>query len=424
MLIQFRARNYASFREEVVLDMRATPLTQHSTHVMKNGKQMLLKTVAIYGPNASGKSNLISALRAFERYVQSHLFSKRDADEQADADQSMRGRAAYRPFLLSDTLNPNTEFEIVFSHNSVHYQYGFSFTDKKVNTEWLWINEQKVFDRTSEQTVSWGKKYKELESLKAIRDDRLYLALLDYFATGKIKQHIDNFKDFFETRFEVFFEVFLESAVKYDLRAFHTSDDKRLEDDAFRTRVVDALRAIDIGITDIRLEEVEFRQKKHSVIKTIHKKYDEHGQEVGTVPFDLDLESAGTLRFMSYIQEIIEMLNCGGVFIVDELSARLHPLLTKTIVDLFQSEANSQGAQLIFTTHDVSLLNRNQFRRDEIVFVDKNERGESELFSLADLRVAREDSSFAKDYFAGKYGAIPIISSLLSPVEDDLPCQD
>lgn len=127
---------------------------------------------------------------------------------------------------------------------------------------------------------------------------------------------------------------------------------------------------------------------------------------VGEKLFDLHQESTGTLRFLAYIQNVIEMISKGGVFIVDEMSARLHPLLTKLIVDIFCSSQNTK-AQLIFTTHDISLLNNNQFRRDEVVFIDKNERGESNLYALSDLKV-REDATFNKDYLQGKYGAIPI----------------
>ena len=132
------------------------------------------------------------------------------------------------------------------------------------------------------------------------------------------------------------------------------------------------------------------------------------GNIIGEKKFDLRQESTGTLRFLAYIQNIIEMVTNGGVFIVDEMSARLHPLLTKLIVDIFSSAQNSK-AQLIFTTHDISLLNKEQFRRDEVVFVDKNERGESALYALSDLKV-REDATFSKDYLQGKYGAIPIFN--------------
>ena len=144
------------------------------------------------------------------------------------------------------------------------------------------------------------------------------------------------------------------------------------------------------------------------MIRTVHDVYDDAGNVVGEQTFDLPQESSGTLRFFAFIQNVIEMTSHGGVFIVDELSARLHPLLTKMIVDIFSSKENTK-AQLIFTTHDVSLLNKDQFRRDEVVFIDKDNRGESKLYALSDLRV-REDASFSKDYLQGKYGAIPIFN--------------
>ena len=135
--------------------------------------------------------------------------------------------------------------------------------------------------------------------------------------------------------------------------------------------------------------------------------YDANGSVVREEFFNLDMESSGTIRYFSFIQYILDIIEDGGVFIVDELSARLHPILTKFIVDLFQGKKNKE-AQLIFTTHDISLMNRKQLRRDEIAFVEKNERGESSLYTLADIK-ARSDASFSKDYMSGKYGAIPVI---------------
>ena len=189
---------------------------------------------------------------------------------------------------------------------------------------------------------------------------------------------------------------------------------KLVSDIEYRKKVERYLRLIDVGIkrldvqTELIFDEQTGRKRKEEVVRTVHNIYDEDGNAVGEKLFDLRQESTGTLRFLAYIQNIIEMIADGGVFIVDEMSARLHPLLTKLIVDIFCSSQN-QKAQLIFTTHDISLLNNNQFRRDEVVFVDKNERGESSLYALSDLRV-REDATFHKDYLQGKYGAIPIFN--------------
>jgi hypothetical protein len=144
------------------------------------------------------------------------------------------------------------------------------------------------------------------------------------------------------------------------------------------------------------------------VVKTIHNVYDANNNIIGEKSFKIQQESTGTLRFIAYIQNIINMVDDGGVFIIDELTARLHPLLTKLIVDIIQSSSNTK-AQFIFTTHDISILNKSQFRRDEIAFVEKNNQEESSLFTLSDLKV-REDASFSKDYLQGKYGAIQVIN--------------
>ena len=211
----------------------------------------------------------------------------------------------------------------------------------------------------------------------------------------------------------MFTEILFESTVK-GLAGMVGLSRKLVSNKAFREKVEYYLRLIDVGIkrldvqTETILNERTGRKKKEKVVRTVHDVYDESGNVVGEKLFDLQQESTGTLRFLAYIQNIIEMISKGGVFIVDEMSARLHPLLTKLIVDIFCSSQNKK-AQLIFTTHDISLLNNNQFRRDEIVFVDKNERGESTLYALSDIKV-REDATFSKDYLQGKYGAIPIFN--------------
>lgn len=208
-----------------------------------------------------------------------------------------------------------------------------------------------------------------------------------------------------------FTEILFESTVK-GLAGMVGLSKKLVSNKGYRNKVEQYLRLVDVGIkrldvqTETIFDERTGKKKKEKVIRTVHDIYDETGNVVGEKLFDLHQESTGTLRFLAYIQNAIEMISKGGVFIVDEMSARLHPLLTKLIVDIFCSSQNTK-AQLIFTTHDISLLNNNQFRRDEVVFIDKNERGESSLYALSDLKV-REDATFNKDYLQGKYGAIPI----------------
>lgn len=413
MLLMFKVKNYTSFKEESILDMRATSYVQHPSHVITvNDKLSLLKTTAVYGANASGKSNLISAMFFFEQYIFSQFINKKSLNdfENANAEANMK----LEPFALCEDNKEPSEFDIIFLRNGKQIQYGFECTAKEVHNEWLYIDEKKVFERAGVE-LSFGNKYqKMIGTYKKLPTERLYLSVLEYFLDDDAKKVIlADFISFFEEEYNVFTEILFESTVKGLAGSIGLSK-KLVSNRAYREKVEHYLRMIDVGIkrvdvqTEIVVNEQTGRKKREKIVRTVHDIYDENGNVVGEKMFDLRQESTGTLRFLAYIQNVIEMISRGGVFIVDEMSARLHPLLTKLIVDIFSSSQNKK-AQLIFTTHDISLLNYNQFRRDEIVFVDKNERGESTLYALSDLKV-REDATFHKDYLQGKYGAIPIFN--------------
>ncbi len=413
MLLMFKVKNYASFKNEAILDMRATSYVQHPSHVIRvNDKLSLLKTTALYGANASGKSNLVSAMFFFEQYIFSQFINKKENDDFETDDIGMKVKL--EPFALSDDINNASEFEIIFLHNGKQLQYGFECTPKEVLNEWLYIDDKKVFERNGIE-LSYGSKYQRLLSdYKKIPEERLYIAVLEYFLDEEVKQSVlGDFISFFVKEYNVFTEILFESSVK-GLAGMVGLSKKLVNNKAYRKKVEHYLRLIDVGIkrldvqTELVFDKSTGKKKKEKIVRTVHDIYDEDGNIVGEKLFSLSQESTGTLRFLAYIQSVIEMISDGGVFIVDEMSARLHPLLTKLIVDIFGSSHNKK-AQLIFTTHDISLLNNNQFRRDEVVFVDKNERGESSLYALSDLKV-REDATFNKDYLQGKYGAIPIFN--------------
>ena len=413
MLLMFKVKNYTSFKNESILDMRATAYVQHPNHVIHvNDKLGLLKATDLYGANASGKSNFISAMFFFRQYIFSQFINKKENEDFEINDSAVKTKL--EPFGLLNDVNDASEFDIIFLHNDRQIQYGFECTPKEVLNEWLFIDDKKVFERTGVE-LSFGNKYQKLlGAYKKLPAERLYIAVLEYFLDEEgRKQVLDDFISFFNEDYNVFTEILFESTVK-GLAGMIGLSKKLVSDIEYRKKVERYLRLIDVGIkrldvqTELIFDEQTGRKRKEEVVRTVHNIYDEDGNAVGEKLFDLRQESTGTLRFLAYIQNIIEMIADGGVFIVDEMSARLHPLLTKLIVDIFCSSQN-QKAQLIFTTHDISLLNNNQFRRDEVVFVDKNERGESSLYALSDLRV-REDATFHKDYLQGKYGAIPIFN--------------
>lgn len=413
MLLMFKVKNYTSFKNESILDMRATAYMQHPTHVLHvNDKLGLLKTTALYGANASGKSNLISAMFFFEQYIFSQFIYKKENDDFETNEIGMKMKL--EPFFLSEDTNNASEFDIIFLRNNKQIQYGFECTSEEVLNEWLFIDDKKVFERTGTE-LSFGNKYQKiLSAYKKLPAERLYIAVLEYFLDEESKKTVlDDFISFFINEYNVFSEILFESTVK-GLAGIVGLSKKLVSNKTYRKKVENYLRLIDVGIkcldvqTETVFDERTGKKRQEKVVRAVHDIYDENGNIVGEKIFDLRQESTGTLRFLAYIQNIIEMVSNGGVFIVDEMSARLHPLLTKLIVDIFCSSQNKK-AQLIFTTHDISLLNKNQFRRDEVVFVDKNERGESSLYALSDLKV-REDATFSKDYLQGKYGAIPIFN--------------
>jgi len=412
MLLMFKVRNYTSFKDTTVLDLRATSLVQHTSHcICVNEKTRLLKVNAILGKNASGKSNFVSAMYFLKRFIFSQFVSDK---ESADLDDMDAEKIKLEPFLLSDVLDEASEFEIIFFSNGKQIQYGFECTSREVLSEWFLINDKTVFERKG-FNVELGTAYRKvLADHKKTAEGRLHIAILEWGLDEKTKSEVlGDFLNYFSKEYNVFMEVLFESSVKGIAGSFGILT-RLLNDEVYRGKVAEYLIRIDLGIKGIDVqEEVTVNKKtgkeqKRKVLKTIHEVYNSAGKKVKYEYFDLIQESSGTLRFLSYIQHILKTIENGGVFIVDEISARLHPKLTKLIVDIFQSDINSK-AQLIFTTHDISLLNNNQFRRDEVVFIDKNNHGESSLYTLSDLRV-REDATFHKDYMQGKYGAIPILN--------------
>lgn len=407
----FRTKNFSSFKEDVILDLRKTSIKQHPDHVFTCGNFELLKTSAIYGANASGKSNLIRAIWAFKYFMMDQFFDKKN-DNNFENEKNSR-HIKMDPFLLSKPLDTAVEFEIIFYNDNYLFQYGYVTNNNIIDEEWLSVNDDIVFDRSKGNKITFGDKYEDiLKEYIKLREDRLYLAILDYFIVDDtIRSILDSFKDYFNIKFNVFFELFIESSIKGVVSVIGNSD-KLIENECFRQKVLDYIKKIDVGISDFYIEDEDVDnikgEDKKPVLKTVHNVYDESGNIVDKKYFSLSQESSGTLRFLSFIQDILSMMEIGGVFIIDELSARLHPLLSKFIIDMFQSSINKNNAQLIFTTHDVSLMNKEQFRRDELLLIDKNEKGISTLYTLFDLGV-KQDASFDKDYFKGKYGAIPIV---------------
>lgn len=386
MLVQFMVKNVLSFREEAVLDMTAiNAYKEHEYNLIDNGtKERFLRVAAIYGANASGKSNLYMAMRYFQRII---IESLNNVD-----DESMNAiERYYEPFEFEENKE-NSEFQIIEIIDEYEYKYGFEYNAKCIVTEWLYRKNLKtkrtvtIFERTSNNVEFGASVRKACDVYKdQIPAETLVLSLFN-----KLKLKTDIFNNVYSGIMDT---LVVPTDFCEDVRILETFLPQVI--DGEKEKLVEFLSAIDTGIKDIGYEDSE----KEISFFTVHR-----GKDKNDYTLNLFFESEGTIKsIMLFIYARVAILNDRSIF-VDELNIKLHPLLLKFIVDLFYDE-NSR-AQLIYTTHDTTLMDRRFFRRDQIWFVQKDEFGYSELLALSDFKV-RSDASFEKDYLAGVYGGIP-----------------
>lgn len=388
MLIQFMLKNVLSFKEETVIDMTAiNAYKEHESNLIDIGtKERFLRVASIYGANASGKSNLNIAMQFFQEIVIQSM-------NNAGNDSKKAISKYYCPFLFEDE-HENSEFEIVEMIGENEYRYGFEYNADCIVTEWLYRKNLKtnrnsiIFERTT-RTVEFGAAVrKECNAYKdQIPEETLVLTFLN-----KLRLKTDIYR--------IVYMSIMDTLV---LSANFVEDTDFLKE--FLPRVIDSekdkliafLTAIDTGIQDIIYDE----RDKEIVFETVH--IGKNGKEY---PLGLYFESEGTIKsILLFIYARMAVLSNRSLF-VDELNIKLHPLLLKFIIDLFYE--NNSSAQLIYTTHDTTLMDKKFFRRDQIWFVQKDEFGYSELVALSDFKV-RSDASFEKDYLAGVYGGIPLL---------------
>ena len=416
MLVQFRFKNFKSFRDEAVLDLSAAKMTEFSERVVSIGGERLLRTAAIYGANASGKSNVYEALLYMSVYVMDS-FNYGDDRE---------GFAQYRPipFLLDSTsADEESLFEVYFmlpgDSKGKMYHYGFCVNHEGVTEEWLNTKRKtaKEYRFAFYRNEKEGKRELDLsglpksgrENVRAALDSRTLIVSLG----AKLKVEVCKMvRDWFlVNEFSNF------GNPRVNARLSQRVPNGFIEDKAVQQRVVAYFASFDSSIKDFRVEKLppdETVQGERYRIDALHKKFD--CDDIAAIP--LEWESAGTLKMFALYPELQSVLAHGSVFVIDELNARLHPLLVRNFLLLFLNpKINVHNAQLIFTTHDTWQLSNRLLRRDEIWFTEKDARGVSTLYSLADIadedgaRV-RKDVSYEKNYLLGKYGAIPALRDM------------
>jgi AAA15 family ATPase/GTPase len=414
MLIEFSVANCLSVKDRVTFSMvAAKDDSLEETNVFTTGRHRLLRSATIYGANASGKSNILTAL-----YIASDLVLNSSKEMQA------KEPLPVAPFLLSTTSqNEPSLLEVVFLHDGKLFRYGFQADWQKIHSEWLFTRagrkEASLFEREGPGIRVNSERFREGKGLEGrTRDNALFLSVCAQFDGEIAKALLGWFQ-----RLRM-----LQGFAEMGLFA-ETLD--RIKTPAGKAKVLELIQAADLGIADLDLQQVALtpddlprhipddRKQQYlktnptvSKLKTLHRTYDQANNEAGIVHFDLDgFESAGTKKLIKLSGPILGVLEEGGVLVVDELDARMHPLLTKLIVSLFNSPANRANAQLIFSSHDTTLLTPELFRRDQIWLTEKDRYGATDLYSLDELTGVRKEAAFAKDYILGKFGAIPFIGN-------------
>ncbi len=427
MLIEFTVGNFRSFKEPVTLSMVAAKLKARDPRVNENNTipisedLTLLTSAVIYGANASGKSNLVQALAFMRAFVLTSANELRTAEP-----------ITVEPFRLStETEQEPSFFEIVFILDDIQYRYGFEVNTSQVVSEWLFavlnVREVALFVREGDKIKSSLKYFKEGKGLDVrTRPKALFLSLVALL-NGETAQSILGW----------FRRIGMVSGL--DDTAYRTYTIKQVVDGQYKDAIIRLVKSLDIDIDDIQGIKLEkdkislssstpqelralFIKSLHDgevfTVQTKHSKLDAQGKAVDSVTFDMDLnESHGTQKAFYLAGPIVDVLSQGKVLIVDEMEARLHPLVTRELIGLFNSqETNPKQAQIIFTTHDTNLLSNKLFRRDQIWFIEKDSLYASHLYSLAEIKVdeskIRNDASFEDGYLQGRYGGIPFIGKM------------
>ena len=417
MLLQFNFSNFKSFRDDTTLDLTATKMSEYSERVVTVGKEKILPISAIFGANAHGKSNVLEALRYMHNYV---VYS---FDFGGDTDNRKLKRNFYKPtpFLFDEeSKNAESSFEVYFveteQQSGKTYNYGFTVNKDGVTEEWLNYKTKsskdfkRMFYRNEEEQEL------DLSGLPVNSRENINVSLeketLIVSLGAKLKiQKLKHIRDWFLSNEFADFGRPVENYFLSKLVPENFVDDKTVQ-----KKVVDYLSMFDDSIIGFEVEEVKSEDEEDAQIKidAIHRMIDSDK----TTKIPLQNESSGTLKMFALYPMLQNVLEYGGVFVVDELNARLHPLLVRAFLIFFlDPNINKNHAQLIFTTHDSWQLNGNGLRRDEIWFTEKDSKGISVLYSLADfvdedgLKI-RKDENYEKNYLLGKYGAIPTLKSI------------
>ena len=401
MLTQFTVKNYKSIKDEITFDMQAVAISEHTERVIKTkNNENILPVAAIYGPNGGGKSNVLQAFYALQLKVILPLY----ATEGDGTDKIHTNNYEIVPFAFDEkSKNSPTEFEVYFLTDKAEYRYILHVKKEKIVYENLSMRKvetnrvTEIFERKDGQ-ISMGDGFGKLKVSQEISDT---LPLMSYLGiTYRKNEVIDDCIGWFRNGLRIL--NYGNPKQELRLAIANSAEIKNL--------ILDMIKEMDLDIVDFRVEK---RDTGDIQVFTSHKIENE------IYEINLSDESSGTKKLFGLMPFIVESLIKGSTLIIDELDAKIHPVLLKHLIMLFTDlKKNKHGAQIIFTSHDLSTMNREVFRRDEIWFVAKGNEQNSKLYSLVEFKMqdgssVRKDAKFDKQYLEGKYGADPYLKKII-----------
>lgn len=418
MLLQFSVENFKSIKQKAILSLEASADQMHVDNYAQAGKDKCLRMVSVYGANAAGKSNLFQALTA------AILAVRLSNDRQVGAPIPQ-----ITPFLFDpETAKAPTSFEFIFITEGLKYIYGFSATSTTVETEYLYVYktakattifERDVHSKPEYRFTSPSLRKQLLPITERNTPNKLFLATATAWNCGETRipllwltNGINTYSPDYESLLQISGEMF-ERDSDQSLRIFTNrllqEADVNISDYEFESTNYpkeDSMR--DIGVPPAIRENFSMLPNffKRYDINTLHRIETDRGENVYALP--LRLESRGTRNVFLLSPILKRAFETGETVCVDEFDTSLHPMLVSYLVGLFHNPAvNRNNAQLIITTHDLSLLTLKELRRDQIYFVEKNQNtGESELYSLDEFS-PRTNEDVRKAYILGRYGSVP-----------------
>lgn len=400
MLCQFTVKNFKSIRDEVTFDMQAAAVSEHEDKIIKDKDgQQFLPVSAIYGPNGGGKSNVLKALQTLVAKVLRPLYASTNSDNIL----MFHKNVTIEPFVFDEKKKDSpTEFEVFFRTNLAEYRYILHVKREKVVYESLdrvkldTNRRSGLFERV-ENNIELKGVFTKLKTSDELSETLSFLSYLGI--TYKKNEVVEDVLDWFDKRID-----FLNYGNPIQELAMAVSSANNV-----KQLMLQMIQEMDLNIVDFRIEEDEKWVDvftKHSV--------DGYEAEI-----NLEEESSGTRKLFGLLPFIAESLIEGTTLVIDELDAKIHPVLLRYIIDKFTDlNVNKNNAQLIFTSHDLSTMNGEVFRRDEIWFVAKGNAENSELYSLVEFKnkkgeSVRKDAKFGKQYLEGKYGADPYLKKII-----------